>query len=81
MSFDTSILDVILEFFKTVFGWLYDFIINDFILNLFDFGCSAFNSIGSLVFSSVSNGSFLYFILGALIAFPLLKLAIKIIRG
>lgn len=81
MSFDSSILDVILEFFKTVFGWLYDFIVNDFILNLYDFGGSGFNSIGSLVLSSVSNGSFLYFILGALIAFPLLKLAIKIIRG
>lgn len=81
MSFDSSILDVILEFFKTVFGWLYDFIVNDFIFNLYDFGSSAFNSIGSLVLSSVSNGSFLYFILGAFIVFPLLKLAIKIIRG
>lgn len=81
MSFDSSILDVILEFFKTVFGWLYDFIFDDFLSYLFDFGYSAFNSICSLILSSISNGSFIYFILGALIAFPLLKLVINIIRG
>lgn len=81
MSFDSSILDVILEFFKTVFGWLYDFIFNDFFPNLANFGYSAFNSIGSFVFSSVSNGTFIYFILGALIAFPLVKICINIIRG
>lgn len=81
MSFDSSVLDIISDFFEKVFTWLYDFIFNDFISNLSDFGYSVFNSVSSLVFSSVSNGTFIYFILGALIAFPLVKICINIIRG
>lgn len=81
MNFDSSVLDIISDFFEKVFTWLYDFIFNDFIPNLSDFGYSVFNSVGSLVFSSVSNGTFIYFILGALIAFPLVKICINIIRG
>lgn len=76
-----TILDLIGSFFTTVFSWIFGFITGDFLGTISGFGITFFDTVSSSVASNISGGQFIYFVIGALISFPLLKLVIRIIRG
>lgn len=76
-----SILDFISESFFTVLEWLSGFLILDFFPEVAAYGSSFFDTIGTSISSSFSNGNFINIMIGALIAFPLFKIVINIIRG
>lgn len=76
-----DILDKIGSFFTTVFSWIFCFITGDFLGTISGFGITFFDTVSSSVASNISGGQFIYFVIGALISFPLLKLVIRIIRG
>jgi len=77
----SSVLEFIVSCFGTVFDWFYDFFVNNILGTIYDFGKSGFASIADLVSNSITNGTFIFFIIGALIVFPIVKICINIIRG
>lgn len=78
-------IDVVLDFltssFGAVFSWIFSFISGDFMKTISDSGILFFDTVSGSLASSMSNGQFIYFVIGALISFPLLKIVINIIRG
>lgn len=77
----SDILDYIFGIFFTVFDWLFGFISGDFLKRLSNSGLKFFDNVSGSLASSISDGQFIYFVIGALISFPLLKIVINIIRG
>lgn len=77
--------DVILDFvasgFSTVFDWIFGFISGDLLVKFSDIGITYFDTISTSLAKNISNGQFMYFSIGALITFPLLKIVINLIRG
>lgn len=76
-----SVLELVGSFFSTVFFWIFGFITGEFLSTISGFGITFFDKISSTVSSTISDGQFIYFAIGALISFPLFKIAISIIRG
>lgn len=77
----SDILDYIFGIFFIVFDWLFGFISGDFLKRLSNSGLKFFDNVSLSLASSISDGQFIYFTIGALISFPLLKIVINIIRG
>ncbi len=75
------ILDFLTTSFSAVFSWIFRFITGDFMETIADSGVSFFDTVSGSLASSISNGQFINFVIGALISFPLLKIVINIIRG
>lgn len=77
----SDILNYILDIFSVVFDWLFSFISGDFLKSVSNSGFKFFETVSYSLSSSISDGQFIYFSIGAFISFPLLKLVINIIRG
>lgn len=63
----------------TGFNWLFDLILSLF-ESFSSFGIGFYNKASSLISSTISNGSFIYIVIGAPICFFLLKLLVDIIK-
>lgn len=77
----SDLLQYIFDIFFTVFDWLFGFISGDFLVRFSSSGLKFFDKVSLSLSSSIYDGQFIYFVIGALISFPLLKIVINIIRG
>lgn len=75
------ILNVIGSAFGVVFSWIFGFISGDFLKTISGYGISFFDTVAGAVLDNISSGQYIYFMIGSLITFPLLKIVINIIRG
>lgn len=78
-------IDVILDFLGSAFGvafsWIFAFISGDFLKTISGYGISFFDTVAGAVSNNISSGQYIYFMIGSVITFPLLKIVINIIRG
>ena len=75
------VLDTIGSAFNVVFSWIFSFISGDFLESVSGYGISFFDTVAGAVSQNISSGQYIYFMIGSLITFPLLKIVINIIRG
>lgn len=75
------VLDTIGSAFSVAFSWIFGFISGDFLKTISGYGISFFDTVAGAVSDNISSGQYIYFMIGSLITFPLLKIVINIIRG